>query len=263
VSVMHWLKAVVIAFSSYSQIPMPQLKWDDEAMKVAIAFLPLVGLVMGGIVWAWLWLCSLLELNAVLFAAVTCVLVVLITGGIHMDGFADTADALAAHQDQKRSLEIMKDPHLGAFAMIRFFVYLLLYFALLNQLYELGWASSIVFIFLAARCFGAWSTITMANARKEGFLVAFTQTASKSAVGIVLVVFNLVALVGMVWMSWPGALAALVLSLGVTLWYRRLARRRFGGATGDTTGFYIQMIELALLAGVLLGQQVWLLLSIG
>ena len=68
---MRWIRAIILVFSTYTRIPMPQVKWDDDAIKLAIAFLPLVGMIMGGAVWCWQILCRGLELSAVLFAAVT------------------------------------------------------------------------------------------------------------------------------------------------------------------------------------------------
>jgi adenosylcobinamide-GDP ribazoletransferase len=254
---MRWFRAIILAFSTYTRIPVPQVKWDDEAMKLAIAFLPLVGIVIGGAVWMWLLLCEGLGVGAVLFAAVTFSLPVLITGGIHADGYCDTSDALASWQSRERRLEILKDPRIGAFALIRYTVYLLIFFALLSELYGRELTGGLPFIFVLSRCFAAWSAITMKNARAEGMLAAFTRQADKLAVGIILSVLTALALAGWLWPSVSsgelGQPIGLALCVALTLWYGHMAKDKFGGVTGDTTGFYLQLTELTLTVGLLVG----------
>jgi len=93
-----------------------------------------VGLAAGGACWGWSALCGLLALPDILRGAGLCLLPVLITGGVHLDGYADTCDALASHASPQRRQEILKDPHLGAFAAIRLCVYFLASFALWTAL---------------------------------------------------------------------------------------------------------------------------------
>ena len=75
---------------------MPQVEWTDENRKYAMCFFPLVGAVIGALIWLWLLVCRWLEINALIQGAVGAVVPLLVTGGIHMDGFMDTADALAS-----------------------------------------------------------------------------------------------------------------------------------------------------------------------
>jgi adenosylcobinamide-GDP ribazoletransferase len=254
---MRWIKAVVLAFSTYTRIPMPQVKWDDDAMKLAIAFLPLVGALIGAVVWGWQLLCGVLGFSPVLFAAIAAALPIIITGGIHMDGYCDTSDALSSWQDRERRLEILKDPHVGAFAVIRSGVYLLIYFALLYEIFLNGYGASIGFIFVISRCFAAWNAMTMPNVRQDGMLAAFIIEADRKKAGVILALLTLIGIAGWVWAFFPRNIFGLLLCLPVTFWYRKTAVKRFGGATGDTTGFYLQITELALLAGTVLGGAVW------
>ena len=254
---MRWIRAMIITFSTYTRIPLPQVKWDDGAMKLSLAFLPLVGVLVGAVIWAWQIICRSLNFSPVLFAAVTTALPILITGGIHMDGFCDTSDALASWQDKERRLEILKDTNVGAFALIRYGVYLLVSFALLYELFLRGADAGIGFLFVLSRCFAAWSVMTMPNARKDGMLAAFTEKADRSAVGIILTLLSAIGTAGWVWYTFPSGIVGLVLCVPVTLWYRNMAKKRFGGVTGDTTGFYLQIIELTLLVGLLAGGVAW------
>ena len=85
-----------------------------------------IGAVIGAL-WC---VCGLLPLPDMLQAAGFCLIPVAATGGIHLDGYADTSDALSSYGDREKKLAILKDPHCGAFAVIRLCGYFVLYFAL-------------------------------------------------------------------------------------------------------------------------------------
>ena len=112
------LDSMLMAFSLYSRIPVPQAKWNDESMRWCICFLPLVGLVIGAAQWAAFALLTHFSFGPVLRGAVLAVLPILLSGGIHMDGFMDTCDAIHSYGSREKRLEILKDPHVGAFAVI-------------------------------------------------------------------------------------------------------------------------------------------------
>ncbi|MCR5716665.1 MAG: adenosylcobinamide-GDP ribazoletransferase, partial [Lachnospiraceae bacterium] len=112
------IQALVIAFSMYSKIPMPKMNWEEKGMKYAMCFFPVIGLVEGLICYLVGSLLWNLGVSRLLFGCVMAVLPLVITGGIHMDGFLDTADAINSYGDREKRLEILKDPHTGAFAII-------------------------------------------------------------------------------------------------------------------------------------------------
>ena len=115
------MKALILALSTYSRIPMPQMTAQDyeKARDSVLLFFPVVGLIEG------LWQTLLLLLSLYLLgdriylaAIIVYAAHILITGGIHLDGYMDMADARASHAGRDRQLEIMKDPSSGAFAVI-------------------------------------------------------------------------------------------------------------------------------------------------
>ena len=99
----------------FSALPMPQFDWNEKNMRYALCAFPLVGVVCGAL-WC---ICGVLPLPAAARAAGFCLVPVWVTGGIHLDGYADTCDALSSYGDTAKKLEILKDPHCGAFAVIR------------------------------------------------------------------------------------------------------------------------------------------------
>ena len=124
------LETAAVALGLYSALPVPQFEWTRRNMRYALAAFPLVGVLLALACWAWSALCAFLSLPALLRGAVLCVLPALVSGGIHLDGYCDTADALASHASPERMREILHDPHCGAFAVTRLCVYFITLFAL-------------------------------------------------------------------------------------------------------------------------------------
>ena len=129
-------KAFIVAFSIYSKIPMPRFTWESDDMKYHLCFFPWVGAVIGGVEAIWYYLCTQKELSTIAFALVAIAIPILITGGFHLDGFMDTCDALHSYPDPEKKLEILKDPHIGAFAVICLAAYLLLMTGALTILFD-------------------------------------------------------------------------------------------------------------------------------
>lgn len=238
------LNSLVIAFSTYSKLPMPQVEWDEKNMKYAICFFPLVGTVVGALLLAWVWLCGALELGPLLRGAGCAVLPLLVTGGIHMDGFCDTADALASHQSRERKLEILKDSHTGAFAVIFCGAYLLLSLGALTQ--PEGWrAWEIVALgFVLSRALSGLALANLKGARPSGMLQAFADASHRGAVTVAMAAYIVLAAAGMLLLSPIAGGAALLCAALCLLYYRRMAYRQFGGITGDLAGFFLQLCEL-------------------
>ena len=120
------LQTIAVAFAMFSAIPVPQFEWNEKNMRYAMCAFPLIGVVIGA---AWC-VCGALPLPGFAKAAGFALIPVWITGGIHLDGYADTCDALSSYGDTAKKLEILKDPHCGAFAVIRLCSYFAAYLAL-------------------------------------------------------------------------------------------------------------------------------------
>ena len=124
---MRIIKSFFIAFSMYSKIPMPQFQWKDEDMRYALCFFPWVGAVISALWCLWKWFCDRFAVGTLCYVAVGTAIPLLVTGGFHVDGFLDTCDALHSYQPRDRKLEILKDSHIGAFAVIMLALYGLIF----------------------------------------------------------------------------------------------------------------------------------------
>ena len=246
----------------YSRIPMPRVNWDNRAMRYVFCFFPAIGLVIGACQLLWFALASRLELmNGLLFVAVCVLIPVCLTGGIHLDGFCDTCDALGSHQSRERKLEILKDSHIGAFALIGCCIWFLFDTALWGEA-EVASDSAYVFALIPvlSRSLSGLCSVTMKNARGTGLLAEFTNASHCRAVRAALVFWLLLSAAGMLYFGSRLGLAAL-LGAGIALaYFIWMSRRVFGGITGDLAGWFLQMCELFSLAAVVLLQKVSVIL---
>lgn len=251
---MKLLRSCAIAFSMYSKLPVPQVRWEQESMEYMFCFFPLVGAVSGVFLLLWWKLAELLLLTPALTAAVCVVLPLLITGGIHMDGFCDTADALASNQNRERRLEILKDPCAGVFAVIACAGYLLLQFGVWYQGVLSGiHPVCILLIPVLSRTLSGIAAVTRKNARGSGLLAVFTQAQAGQTVRLSLGLWLAVCVVLLLYGNLRAGGITLLAAAGTYLYYYRLSEKEFGGITGDLAGWFLQLCELScLLCAVLL-----------
>lgn len=248
---MKWIRSFIIAFSMYSKIPMPKVQWTKESMQYAFCFFPLVGAVEGLLMWI---SGSLLfplrdagKLPAFFPAVCLTLLPLLVTGGIHMDGFLDTTDALHSYGEKEKKLAILKDPHTGAFAIMGAMCYLLWNTAL----WSVAGAEVLPMMSAAlvlSRTLSGLSVTIGKGAKKDGLAASFRESARQKAVwgstGIYLVGIAGFILAVSGWLS----LLLLILTAGlVFVYYLRMARREFGGITGDLAGYFLQVFEITVL----------------
>ena len=169
----------------YSKIPMPNVYWSKENMRYVICFLPLVGAVIGGILMLWFTVCLKLNINNACFAAVAAAIPVFVTGGIHADGFIDTSDALSSYGNKQKKLEILSDPHVGAFGIISAVMYYLLYFGFMNEITIYGETAMISLGFVMSRALCAIEIVLMKTAKNTGLLYEFSSSINKAVTLIV------------------------------------------------------------------------------
>ena len=123
-------QTIAVAFAMFSAVPVPQPVWNQKNMRYALCAFPLVGAVCALAWWGWAVASAHFSFPDLLRAAGLCLIPVFFTGGIHLDGYADTCDALASCASPEKKQEILKDPRCGAFALIRLCTYFIAYLGL-------------------------------------------------------------------------------------------------------------------------------------
>ena len=263
-SVFQFFKSFTVAFSIYSKIPVPRFNWGSDDMKYHLCFFPWVGAVIGALEWGWFNLFfkvlsgqsikgGIFASNHLFFALIALIIPVLITGGFHLDGFLDTMDALHSYGDRQKKLEILKDPHVGAFAVISFAVYILLAVAFLSLVNEnsLQPVICICFSFFISRCLSGLSVLLFPKARSDGMLATESKTRSSVFVIVMLCLQLTAGALGMIYFSGITAVIALGAILICFLYYFAISKKQFGGITGDLAGFFVCLAELGALVCLL------------
>lgn len=242
------LQSIIIAFSTYSKIPMPRVEWEEKSMRYSLCFFPLVGAVIGLCVLGVDHGMKLLGFGVIARAAVLTILPLLISGGIHMDGFLDTMDAKSSYKSEEEKLEILKDPHIGAFGVICVGIYLILYLGLLSEMD----GRKLVFLALGyvyERILSGLSVVTFHKAKKDG-MAADTARASQKGVRWILAVEGILCAVLYLFLDPRTGAVCILAGLLAFFYYRLMSYRSFGGITGDLAGYFLQICELLLLAGI-------------
>jgi len=237
-----------IAFSMYSRLPVPGSDWTRENMSYAMIFFPWIGAVIGIVTcgifclreWCAAWGTGVSEFT---FTALMVAAPVWITGGIHMDGFLDTQDALGSCQTKERRLEILKDPHAGAFAILSCALYFLCYAGIYASL-TMDSVRVAALGFLLSRSLSGLSVVTFPQARGSGLASTFAENAEKRTVRAVLVCYVLIFGAAMVFAGKGAGGAAVLAACAVFFCYYRMAVKNFGGITGDLAGYFLQMCEI-------------------
>ena len=245
-----------IAFAMYSKIPMPKSDWTKENMKYAMAFFPLVGIVIGAFSYGWLWLSEYLcaqgiALSLPFIHIVLLLIPVVITGGIHLDGLLDTSDARSSWQEKERRLEILKDSHSGAFAILACVVYFLFYYGIYTMV-TLEGMLVIAMGFVLSRTLSSLAVVTFPMAKGTGLAATFSGGADKARVRNVMLSYLVILAVLMILAGGWSGVAALA-AAGLMFWYyHHMSMKLFGGITGDLAGYFLQMCELVMAASVIL-----------
>lgn len=221
---------------------LPITRRRMELPGVNYGLFPIVGLVIGAILLGLDYLARLL-LPSPASSGLVVVALAALTGALHLDGLADTADGLFGGRNRAQRLAIMRDPHNGAFGFVAIAAVLLLKWAALIPLEDWLRTGSLLLVPSLARWSVLPSMVLFPAARGEGMAFDVQSRSrwpqavlgSALAVGLSLAIF------------WPAGLAVLALALVVALSIGAYATSRLGGVTGDVLGCTVEVIEAALL----------------
>ncbi len=246
------IRAFALALQLLTRLPVPSSSRPPrpEELGLSVPFFPVVGLIIGALLaglHAMLWL-----IDPGVLAAMVLVTWVLLTGGLHLDGLADTADAWIGGQgDRDRTLAIMKDPRSGPIAIAAIVVVLLAKFAALQALLAGDARIILVLAPVLGRTVIILLLITTPYVRPDGLGAPYADHLPRLSCGLLVL---LVAAATIALLDWKGG--ALLGGLGVGfLGLRYWLLTRLGGATGDTLGAACELAEtVALLTPVLLAE---------
>ncbi|WP_026575286.1 adenosylcobinamide-GDP ribazoletransferase [Bacillus sp. UNC438CL73TsuS30] len=255
---MKFLTGFFIGLQFFTAVPIPrELPMDSKYLGKAVQAFPLLGLFQGIIYAVLLYL--LIEFTPFSHLAVAFFLwlvTILLTGGIHLDGWIDASDAYFSYGSKEKRLEIMKDPRTGAFGVLSVIVLLSCRLFFIFEITET--TQLLTYILIAAIPFFSKSVmgvllVKVPPAKKEGLAAMFQQAVSPKLVSIYPVFIILfAALVVVLNEKMIGVVILFLAAVGCYLLCRRNALNWFGGITGDVLGASVEGTE------VLLWMTLWL-----
>lgn len=239
------MSSFLLALQFLTRIPVPfGFTTSDRQLGLSVLYYPLIGLIVGALLALATFLFQGLSAN--LQCALLLTLWVLLTGGLHLDGLADCADAwVGGFGDKEKSLAIMKDPAAGPVAVMVLVLTLLLKWSAMQGL-AFG---SLLIAVVAAPVLGRSAILalmlTTPYVRKKGMGESLVANLPEAIAKILLLAITLIAFFEL------GPLPLLLAGF-VIIWIRYTALRRLGGMTGDVYGAAVELVELAVLLGVAL-----------
>jgi len=236
---------IALQFLTRLPVSLPGIPTPEQVGR-SLLWYPLVGLLLGLLLWGAHLLLG--QTSAVLQAAIILALWVGLSGGLHLDGLADTADAwVGGFADRERTLAIMKDPCSGPIAVVVLVLLLLLKFAALFTLLQAGQGIYLLLLPWLGRSLLPLLLATTPYVREGGLGQALVDHLPRGQLPWVLGVH----LLGMLLFGWMGLLA-LATALLLFIWLRRALLRRLGGTTGDTAGALVELGECSVLLALAL-----------
>lgn len=231
------MRPFILAVRFLTRLPTPQIgDFTPEDQSRSAAFFPAVGMIVGAIVGAAVAALAWIDPWAGALAGV--VLWVWVTGGLHLDGLGDVTDAFgAAHRDPQRFLDVLRDPHIGAFGVMAITLQITAKLVLLASLARASPPWAILLVPAWAR----WGALVWSHAApplKTGLAERFSSSVGRATI----IGWGVALALASVWVE-PWLLAAIPAVTMISLYWRR----RLGGVTGDCLGAGIEVTESLLL----------------
>ena len=249
-------KSFVMAFSKYSISPKTKFKEDEESTKYMLLFVPIIGMIIGAVIYicseGWPYLC-----NYALLPAVICVILpIIVSGGGHLEGFVKTVDALCAHKSREEKMEIMADSHGGYFAIIVCISYYLLDIGIWSEM-PIDGIPILAIGFVMSRALFGLSILTLNHAQESKCGLYVPNSAARMVEIVVLGAIAMASAYFMVFFDAGVGLCCVIGALVTFVYYWLVTHKHFGGITEDSAGFFLQLCEIVIPLAALLAYKKW------
>lgn len=238
---MKILESIVVAFQFLTRLYLPiNVEWDTANLRRSLMWFGLVGVFIGVILAGAMTLFNRFDLIPAVSAIIILIIWIFITGGMHIDGISDMADGFFSMRDKEKTLEIMKDSHVGAFGVITIVFLLLIKFEMLKE-----------FIIIEKNVWLLILPPTIARIA-AGLVLSFYETTKKSGLGytfhssdprifwaigfvVTLIISSILNIKSLIFIG-----IAILASNLMALW----AKKKIGGLNGDIYGAIVETVEV-------------------
>jgi adenosylcobinamide-GDP ribazoletransferase len=240
------MKSFLLALQFLTVIPLRVKDVDEKKLASAAAYFPLVGLLIGLVLLGVNYIASVLNFPFFTSSIIMVVALIFITGGMHLDGLSDTADAFLSGRPKEDMLSIMRDPHIGVMGVLSIISAILLKIGLLASLGGPLKITALLLMCLLSRWSVVLSMFLFSYARKDGKAKIFIQGMTRR-----IFIFSLISVLVFAFAIWQvRGLFALLMTAGFVYLFGKLSERKIGGITGDTLGAIIELTEVVILLTV-------------
>jgi adenosylcobinamide-GDP ribazoletransferase len=242
------MDSFLLALQFLTIIPIKIKQLTKKTIANAITFFPLAGLLLGAVLAVADYLLGLFLAQQLFINVILVILLVVLTGGIHLDGLADSADALFSNKNKVEMLSIMRDSHIGVMGALSLICIILLKVALLSSIKSVPLANSLILTCVLSRWSMVLAIFLFPYTRKEGRAKEFKEGINLKIFIQATVITIICALVirGFWGLLFTALVAVFVYSMG------RFTSDKIGGITGDTLGAINELTEVVTLFGLCL-----------
>ncbi|WP_033541787.1 adenosylcobinamide-GDP ribazoletransferase [Planococcus sp. CAU13] len=240
---------LLLALQFFSVFPIRKnLPMERQHVTAMYVQLPVIGILMGGMLAASAFLLrDATDASSLLIGFLITFLSIAMTGGLHMDGLADAADAYFSYQDKERRLEIMGDPRIGAFGAIALILTITGKIIIISETVLSVSVWLILFIPVISRIGLLFLFSLTSTSKYSGLAAFFRNKANLSVITVFAMAWMVVVAAAIIVLTgWQSGIALLAAFLIASFLYRLWCNKNFGGVTGDLFGAYVEGIELSL-----------------
>ena len=233
-----------MSLGMFSAIPLPFHIWNEKHTSIMITAFPLVGLIVGTVWWLASMLLFSLNVSVMLTAATLALIPFFIAGFIHLDGYMDTSDALLSYRSTEEKIRILKDPNVGAFAVVMLGILFVTQFAAMYTIAEgREYFALVIAITVVSRCCSALYVFSLPHIPGSNYAPLITQGINKAhRVFVAMAAISAFAF-SFRYAGYAGVIVLAVVVIGYSLGILK-AYRGFKGISGDLLGFALVIGEL-------------------
>lgn len=246
------MNAFLLAVQFLTILPLKIKEVSEKNMADSMIYFPVVGLLLGLMLSVLNKFLLVLSFSSLALNTILVVALIIITGGMHLDGVSDTADAFLSRKPKEEMLAIMRDSHIGVMGVLILISIILLKIGLLSFLSTPLKTTGLFLACVLSRWSCVLSMFLFPYARQDGKAKVFIQTMNSKIFGLSTITAVICALA--IWRI-KGLVVLLIIG-GCTYLSGKLVNRKIGGITGDTLGATIELTEVITLFSISLAQGV-------
>ncbi|MBN7774366.1 adenosylcobinamide-GDP ribazoletransferase [Clostridium aminobutyricum] len=261
---MKYRTAFFMAWGNFFAVPCPYKLWNDEWRRLQLIFFPVIGLIMGLIWYGLYWTMQRLGLPLPIQAGILTVYPFIISGFIHLDGFMDCNDAILSRRSLEERQRILKDSHVGAFAVISVVILFVMFYSSMWSAFGKGLmggsvqdVSTLILIPFVSRACSAHAVLANQPIGHSQYVQSYNKNENRKYIILLLFMVLAALLIPILcqmgaymktasvnanyWIVLLSIAAVITVSLSASLY----GRKQLGGMSGDIAGYALTWAELA------------------